>query len=282
MPPSIGRLRFDPVKALWLWGMALPGLFLGVPALTPRLTALSLLLTFLTLCLGHSVGLHRGIIHRSYEAGPLARGVLAYGFILTGLGGPLAWARIHAVRDYWQNRLDCPPYFAYRHSPFRDFWWNLHLAFLPADDRADRKLPPDVLRDPWLRFLEATWPLHTALLAGILYVTLGAEAVAVCVCGRVSGGILGHWAVGYASHAWGKRPHAIPGAAETGTNNWLLGVLSFGEGFHNTHHAFPESPRMGRFWWELDLGWLSLAAMRRLGWVRFAREGVVQRARAGR
>lgn len=240
MPPEIGRLRFDAVKAFWLWGMALPGLFMvSLGAVSHACLACSLL------------------------GGP------ALDLRLTGLGGPLTWARIHAVRDYWQNRLDCPPYFAYRHSPLRDFWWNLHLSFVPADPRADAKLHPDVLRDPWLRFLEATWPLHTAALAGILYVTLGSEAVAVCVCGRVAGGILGHWAVGYASHAWGRRSHAIPGAAETGTNNWALGVMSFGEGFHNTHHAFPDSPRMGRGRLELDLGWLSLKLMRRLGWVRF-------------
>jgi stearoyl-CoA desaturase (delta-9 desaturase) len=269
MPAAIESVHFDPVKSLWMWGMVLPGLLVGAPALDLRLWAISSALAFLTLCLGHSVGLHRGIIHGTYTSGPLLRGILAELFVLSGLGGPLAWARLHAVRDYWQNRRDCPRYFAYGHSLPRDFWWNLHLSFRPADDRALAKLPPHVLRDPWLTFLEATWPLHTAALAGILYVTLGPDAVAACVCGRVGAGILGHWAIGYASHAWGGRPHAIPGAAETGTNNWILGVVAFGEGFHNNHHAFPESPRMGFGRFDLDLGWVALRVFRALGWVRF-------------
>src|SRR6185295_3750724 len=121
VPVGVGRVRLDPVRALWLWGMAVPGLVVGIPALTPATTSLALLLMLLTLCLGHSVGLHRGIIHRAYETGPVVRGFLAWLFVLSGLGGPLSWAKLHAVRDYWQNRADCPPYFAYDHGLLRDF-----------------------------------------------------------------------------------------------------------------------------------------------------------------
>jgi stearoyl-CoA desaturase (delta-9 desaturase) len=75
--------------------MAIPGLAVGVPAATPATLIVSLALAFLTLCVGHSVGLHRGIIHRTYEVHP-------------------------AVRDLWQNRPDCPRYFAYEHALARD------------------------------------------------------------------------------------------------------------------------------------------------------------------
>lgn len=268
VPEAIGRVRPDPVRALWLWGMAGAGLVAGLPSLTPAMASLALLLTLLTLCLGHSVGLHRGVIHRAYETGPVVRGALAWLFVLSGLGGPLSWARLHAVRDYWQNRRDCPPYFAYRHGLLRDFGWNLHCRFEGADDRALDRLPPDVLRDPWLRFLEATWPLHVLALAALIAATLGPGAAALCVCARTAAGIVGHWFVGYAAHAWGEQPHAVPGAAESGTNLRLLGVLSFGEGFHNNHHAFPHSARMGRGRGQFDLGWTALRGLRALGLVR--------------
>jgi len=276
VPPSVGQLRFDVARTLWLWGMLLPGAVVGIASATPATVGVSLALAFVTLCLGHSVGLHRGVIHRTYEAGPIVRGGLAYLFVLSGLGGPLSWARLHAVRDYWQNRADCPPYFAYRHSMRRDFFWNLHMRFEPSDDRALARLPPDVPRDPWLRFLERTWPLHVLALGLVITATAGPEAVAVCVCARTAAGILGHWAVGYVAHRWGERRFEIPGAAEAGTNVWILGVLSFGEGFHNNHHAFPNSARMGLRWHELDAGWIALRILRTLGLVRSLRE-----ARAG-
>lgn len=271
VPVPVGRVVPDPVRALWLWGMLAVTLAAGLPALTPARTGAALVLTFLTLCLGHSVGLHRGLIHQSYETSRWLRGTLAWLFVLSGLGGPLSWARLHAVRDYWQSRADCPRYFAYEHSLARDFVWNLHLRFLPADARAETRLPPDVLGDPWLRFLERTWPLHVLLLAGILFLADGPGAVAVCLCARTAAGILGHWFIGYAAHRWGARPHAIPGAKESGTNVWILGLISFGEGFHNHHHAFPRSARMGLWRHELDVGWLVLRLLERLGQVRSLR-----------
>jgi stearoyl-CoA desaturase (delta-9 desaturase) len=275
VPASVGRVIPDPVRAAWLWSMLAVGLVAGLPALTPGRTTASFTLAFLTLCLGHSVGLHRGLIHRTYESARWLRGLLAWLFVLSGLGGPLAWARLHAVRDHWQSRPDCPRYFAYDHSLARDFVWNLHLRFVPADARAEERLPPDVLGDPWLRFLDRTWPLHVLALAVLLYLQDGPGAVAVCLCARTAAGILGHWFIGYAAHRWGRRPHVVAGAKESGTNVWILGLLSFGEGFHNNHHAFPRSARMGLQAHELDLGWLVLRLLRRLGLVHDVREAGV-------
>jgi stearoyl-CoA desaturase (delta-9 desaturase) len=271
VPRDAGTVRFDWARTLWLWGMLVPGVIVGIPSATPRLILISLTLAVLTLCLGHSVGLHRGVIHRAYESSLTVRGALAYLFVLSGLGGPLTWARLHAVRDYWQNREDCPPYFAYEHSLASDFVWNLHLSFVATDRRAEEKLPPDVLTDTWLRFLQRTWPLHVLASAVIAYVALGPAGVAVCICARTAGGILGHWFVGYAAHVWGERRFVVEGAKESGTNVWLLGVLSFGEGFHNNHHAFPRSAKMGMRPLEFDLGWEAIRMMEKLGVVRAVR-----------
>ena len=268
VPPKVGQVRFDLGKTFWLWGMLVGALPFGLPAATLSTCAVGAALTFLTLCVGHSVGLHRGVIHRTYQASPLVQGGLLYLFVLMGLGGPLSWARLHAVRDYWQNRLDCPPYFAYRHSLARDFFWNLHLGFRPSDDRALALLPAGIFEDRWLRFLERTWPLHVMGSFAILGLTLGPAGVAVAGCCRVAASILGHWAVGYMAHAWGEHRYTIAGATESGTNVWALGVLSFGEGFHNNHHAFPASARMGMKPLDLDLGWLTVLVLEQLGLVK--------------
>lgn len=237
---------------------------IGVLVATPCTLAIAAALHVITLCVGHSVGLHRGIIHRSYRAHSVVLGVLAYLAVLTGLGGPVTWIRVHAVRDHWQNQADCPAYFGYRHSLARDFVWNLHYRFEPRDDRADARLPPGLYADRWLRFLELTWALHVLVLALVVTVTMSAAAAATIVGTRTALGLLGHWFVTYAAHRWGTQLHVMPGAAESGTNVWLLGVLSFGEGFHNNHHAFPRSARMGRAGHELDLGWLTIRGLRSL------------------
>jgi stearoyl-CoA desaturase (delta-9 desaturase) len=267
MDPAIGRVRFDAAKTAWLWTMIATGA-IGVMVATPVSIAVAAALHLLTLCVGHSVGLHRGIIHRAYRAGPVARGVLAQLGVLTGLGGPLTWARLHAVRDYWQNQPACPAYFGYRHSLPRDFVWYLHCRFEPADRRAEGRLPPDLLTDRWLIFLERTWPLHVLALALATTATLGPAAAATIVGTRTALAFLGHWFIGYASHRWGTQRFAIEDAAESGTNVWLLGVLSFGEGFHNNHHRYPAAARMGRRWWELDLGYGVICALAALGVVR--------------
>ncbi len=265
VPSSIGRVRFQASKCIWLWGMLAPTFLLGVQSLSFKLLSVTLVLTFLTICVGHSVGLHRCLIHQSFQCGWFVRGILAWLAVLGGMGGPITWARIHAVRDYWQNRLDCPPYFAYKHSILKDFIWNLHLSFYPSDDRAEQQLPSKLLKDPWLIFLEKTWPLHNLGLAAIIFCALGVDGLVVCMCGRVTGAIIGHWAIGYASHAWGERPHKKVDASEHGTNNWLLGVLSFGEGFHNNHHAFPQSARMGLKPFDIDLGWQVVRMLKKVG-----------------
>ena len=74
VPSSVGQLRFDAARALWLWGMLLPGVVVGIGSATLASVCVSLALAFVTLCVGHSVGLHRGVIHRTYEAGPILRG----------------------------------------------------------------------------------------------------------------------------------------------------------------------------------------------------------------
>src|SRR5262245_37408361 len=129
VPTAVGTVRFSGSKTAWLYLAGGSALFLGAPHLDGTNTAVAGALAFLTVCLGHSVGLHRGLIHGAFAAPRPLRNALLLRFCQTGLGGPLSWIRVHHARDTWQNRADTPPYFAYRHGLARDFVWNLHLAF---------------------------------------------------------------------------------------------------------------------------------------------------------
>jgi fatty-acid desaturase len=261
--PHVGRLKLGWAKVAWLY------LVLGSAALLvlfpPSLsaTAVALAMSVVTLCAGHSVGLHRGVIHKSYRCSGWLRGLLSYLFVHTGIGGPIGWIRLHYVRDYHQNQPTCPRYFAYDHSLLCDYFYNLHLRFIPRD-AALYGVPEADERDRWLLFLEQTWPAHVIALGVALWLTLGPSVAIVCVPARIAVSVLGHWFVGFAAHRTGDVRYELDGSAEIGRNLPLLGVLSFGEGFHNNHHARPGSARMGEARYELDLGWYLLLALERL------------------
>ncbi len=84
-------------------------------------------------------------------------------------------------------------------------------------------------------------------------------------CGRVFVSQVGHWLVNYACHTHGTRRFAVDGAGEEGRNNLVFGALSMGEGWHNHHHAWPDSARFGMAWYELDPGWWCVRAMQAVG-----------------
>ncbi|MBL8993311.1 MAG: hypothetical protein JNM63_08225, partial [Spirochaetia bacterium] len=160
----MGRILFSWKKTIWLYGMMIPTLIWSIQAVSWRNALLAFALFVVTFCLGHTVGLHRGMIHRAFSFSPLAQKVFAYLFVHIGLGGPLAWIHMHYQRDYWQNRSDCPRYFAYRHSLLLDYFWNLHTRFVPGNP-AVYGLPKKLISDPWLVWLEKTWYWHVLGLA---------------------------------------------------------------------------------------------------------------------
>ncbi len=254
------------MKTFWLYG----NLGLGLLALGTGLSVAAFLtsffLAFLTLCVGHSVGLHRGIIHKTYATSRLLRWTFALLFAFSGLGGPLSWLKVHYTRDYWQNRADCPRFFRYDHGLLTDYHWNMHCRFVPAQLEL-YGLPSEDTEDPLLRFLERSWMLFPVALMALLAWQFGWAFAGVTCCLRVTAGILGHWFVGYVSHKIGYVRYAVDGASSEGRNVFFLGVISFGEGFHNNHHAYPASARMGVKWYELDLGWWVVRALEVLGLV---------------
>jgi fatty-acid desaturase len=87
------------------------------------------------------------------------------------------------------------------------------------------------------------------------------------VCARVSAGVLGHWLIGHFAHNHGGQPIEVRGAAVQGRNIPFTSLLTMGECWHNNHHAFPGSARLGWRRGEWDPGWWALLLLRRLGFV---------------
>ena len=79
------------------------------------------------------------------------------------------------------------------------------------------------------------------------------------------------------SHIYGKRPHET---GDLSTNNWFVAILTFGEGWHNNHHAFPTSARHGLSWYQFDMNWIAIRVLEKLGWAKNIKTAEIVPARA--
>jgi stearoyl-CoA desaturase (delta-9 desaturase) len=269
--PCAGRVRIDGPKALWNAAM-LSGTLAALMVATWQAVALFLVLTYATLLVGHSVGMHRMMIHRTFKATPWLARTLIYLGTLVGVSGPSGIIRIHDTRDWAQREPQCHDFFAHRAGFWQDLAWNLFYRFDFA--RPPRiTIEPAIADDPFTRFLDATWRWQQLPLAMLLYAWGGWAFVLWGVCARVFVSTTGHWSITYFCHnpQFFQRPGRwiVKGAGIQAANLSTpgLGLLTYGECWHNNHHAFPESARIGLEPGQTDPGWWVICAMERLGWV---------------
>jgi stearoyl-CoA desaturase (delta-9 desaturase) len=218
---------------------------------------------YLTGALGVCLGYHRLLTHRSVR---FPR-VLEYVFVTLGTlalqGGPIDWVATHRAHHAFSDTPRDP------HDSNRGFRWS-HVEWLyrrnPARlSRAEqRRFAPDVAADPYYRFLDSTAFALQVALALVFFAIGGWSWVIWGIFVRLVGTYHLTWLVNSAAHLFGYRTYRGPGS-DHATNNWLVGILAWGEGWHNNHHAFPSSARHGLRWFELDLTWWTIAALRSVG-----------------
>lgn len=259
-----GAVRWSPLKSLWFLGMAgtaiIGGLwFFSWPGLLTFFLA-----TGAVLLLGHSLGSHRKLIHNSYECPKWLEYVLVYMGVQVGLAGPLGLMRAHELRDYAQRLPTCHDYLRHGSSFWKDAWWQL-CCDLSLKNPPKITIEPRIAGDRFYRFLEATWMWQQVPPALLLYAMGGWSFVVFGACARVTASVLGHWLIGYFAHNEGGMHFEVQDAAVQGHNIRLTSILTMGECWHNNHHAFPGSARLGLFAGEWDPGWWTLLLFRRLG-----------------
>ena len=232
--------------------------------------------------LGVDIGYHRLLTHRSFAC-PLW---LEHAFAVFGVccvqDSPALWVAIHRRHHHFADNERDP------HSPIVSFFW-AHIGWLlvKTDDMKPGPLmeryAKDVLRDPfqammerrdnWLKIVLLSWAAFFAFGFGAAEAT-GADTKdalrfgsSLLVWGAALRTVyLWHttWAVNSVSHLWGYRSYDTP---DRSRNNAIVAVLGGGGGWHNNHHADPNSARHGHTWWELDLSWLTIRLLARLGLV---------------
>jgi stearoyl-CoA desaturase (delta-9 desaturase) len=231
-------------------------------------TALALFLpaTASVLLFGHSLGSHRKLIHDSFGCPKWLEYALVYAGVQVGLAGPLGLLAQHNLRDYAQRQPDCHDFLRHGTSFWHDGWWQLHCD-LALDDPPALPIPESISQDPFYRFLERTWMLQQIPPALVLYALGGWSFVIWGGCARIAAGVTGHWLIGYFAHNHGDMHQVVDGAAVQGHNVKFASLLTMGESWHNNHHAWPGSARLGLYPGEWDPGWWLLVLLERAGWV---------------
>ncbi len=261
--PVAGQVRWDPVHSLWNGGMLIVAVALGPVTLTKSAFAVFVGLTGATLLLGHSVGFHRRLIHRSFDCPLWLERLLVWIGTLVGMSGPLWMVRTHDLRDWAQRQPHCHDYLAHRGSMLVDGWRQLHCRLELTD-------PPqfdlgEAGRDPFYRFLERSWMVQQLPIALVLFALGGWSWVVWGVSARVAVSVSGHWFVGHLAHRVGPQSWQVDGAGVQAHDVPWAAIPTMGEAWHNNHHAFPGSARIGLYPGQQDWGYGFIRLLERLG-----------------
>ncbi len=263
---TIGEVRYSPSKSLCFF-VNMGGAVIG-GALTFSWGALAIFVcsTGVVLLLGHSLGSHRKLIHDSYQCPKWLEYVLVYLGVQVGLAGPIGLLRQHELRDYAQRLPQCHDYLRHGRAFWVDAWWQLHCD-LQLENPPKIEIESHISQDWFYQFLEKTWMAQQLPIAILFYFWGGWAFVFWGVCARITAGVFGHWLIGYFAHNHGGMHYEVHGAAVQGRNIYFTSLLTMGECWHNNHHAFPGSARLGLLPGEWDPGWWVLTGLRHAGLV---------------
>ena len=211
----------------------------------------ALLLWWIAGGLGIGMGYHRLLTHRGYRTPKWIEYFLTICGTLALEGGPIFWVGVHRLHHQLTDRPGDP------HSPRDGKWWS-HMGWVLMGRSLHHATSefspyvPDLRKDRFYQLISKWHWVPLAVLGAVLFVFGGWNYVLWGIFLRTTIGLHCTWLVNSATHMWGTRRFAT---GDDSTNNFLIAVLTFGEGWHNNHHAHPNSARHGLKWWEFDLNW---------------------------
>lgn len=262
--PVQGTVHWSPSKSLWLSAHYLVALVGGVLTLGFDTLLVFLVTTATTLCLGHSLGMHRKLIHGSYGCPKWIEYLFVHLGTIVGMARPAGMIKTHDLRDWAQRQPNCHPYLRHGAGFWKDAWWQLHCD-LKLTHPPKFELEPCVAHDRVFQFMERTWMLQQLPLAALLFVIGGLPWVIWGISARVAVSVTGHWFIGYFAHNSGEMDNEVVGASAQGHNVKWASYVTMGESWHNNHHAYPGSAILGLYEDQPDPGWWVLNAMGNLG-----------------
>lgn len=225
--------------------------------------ASALFLTWVAGSLGIGIGYHRLLTHRGFKTPKWFEYFLTICGTLAMEGGAINWVVTHRIHHAFTEQTGDP------HSPRDGRWW-AHIGWIlrgtaqQHSDKVMRRYAPDLMNDRVHILLNRLYFVPLIICGVVLLAWGGWAALMWGVFFRVTFALHSTWLVNSATHLWGSRRFET---SDDSTNNWWVALLTFGEGWHNNHHAFSRAARHGLAWYELDLNWL---AIRGMIWLRLA------------
>ena len=261
-----GHIVWDKAKSLWWFGHLTGAIVAVIWFWQWDAILAAAALTGLTICAGHSVGMHRLLIHRSFQSPLWLERTLVWLGTLVGMAGPFGMIRAHDMRDWHQRQTECPPHPSHAAGFWQDAWWQMHSRF-DLIHPPQFRMEDTIANDRVFRFVERYWMLQQLPVALLLFSIGGWAWVLWGISMRIILSLTGHWAIGHFAHRKGHQGWRIEGLPVQGYNLPGFGLLTFGENWHGNHHAFPHSARLGvepgqtdpGFWLIRTLEWLGLA-----------------------
>ena len=217
-----------------------------------------LILYWVTACLGVTLGYHRLLAHKSFQLPKWLARFFATCGALSAEYGPITWVGLHRQHHKHSDKALDP------HNSKRGLWWS-HIGWMffrvPGEKRV-RRYAGDLRKDSYYVWLDK-WFIVLQILLGFLLYSLGGWAfvlwgipLRLVLVYHVT------WLVNSANHKWGRRDYVTE---DNSTNNKWVAALTFGEGWHNNHHAFPSSAKQGLLPGQIDVTWYHIVLLEKLG-----------------
>lgn len=223
--------------------------------------ALAIVFWWVAGSLGIGMGYHRLLTHRGYKTPRWVERLLTVFATLSLEGGPIFWVATHRIHHRFSDQDGDP------HSPRDGKWW-AHAGWILVgksmhhDTSTLAHYVPDLSKDSFQVWITKYHYVPIIALGVILLAIGGLPFLLWGVFLRTVVGLHSTWAVNSATHSWGSRRFRT---RDDSTNSWWVALVTWGEGWHNNHHAHPSSSRHGLAWYEIDLNWYAIWAMQKFG-----------------
>jgi fatty-acid desaturase len=240
-------------------------------------------LHFVTACLGITLGYHRLLTHGSLIVSRPVKYFFSICGMLSAEGSPLMWVATHRKHHVHSDHDDDP------HSPNHGFWWSHMLWFAPADTPEElealyKRWAPDLYKDPVQQFFHKYFGVFPVILGIVLYSVgqyyfgQGISWVLWGLCLRMVVAYHSTWFVNSATHVWGYRNYET---TDRSRNLWWVALLSYGEGWHNNHHAHQRLAAHGHRWWEVDVTYMVIRLLKAVGLAKKVQDRIPEQSTSG-